>query len=430
MIRLVWIRVRLSNSLVERAEAAGHDHEGAGIADEHQLAGEEVVEVEAAVDVGVGLLLVRQLDVEPDRESAGFVGAAVGCLHQARPAAGDHGEAVFGKAGRCLAAELVPAVALGDPGRAENRDAVVDVAQRVEAALDLVVDPAEPQVVLLLDVAGGAQQQLVVLPPGLPCGLAKVPPTGFEPAPRGLKGRRSNQLSYRGKALNGNRAPWTRGCGQESSGKPCSGVEASAWVRRGMRPAPAAAWPASTPRRRAVAIATGSSAPKIELAAITASQPSSIARAASEAVPMPASRIDRDRGALGDDRDVVRVADAGAGADRRAERHHRGAAGLLEAAGEDRVVVGVGEDGEALADQGLGGVEQLDRVGEEGAVVADHLELDPVGLEGLAGELGGADRVAGGVATGRVGQGEEAELVEHVEDRALRRRGRCGAGRR
>ncbi len=30
-----------------------------------------------------------------------------------------------------------------------------------------------------------------------PCG--SVPPAGFEPAPRGLKGRRSNQLSYRGR---------------------------------------------------------------------------------------------------------------------------------------------------------------------------------------------------------------------------------------
>ena len=56
--------------------------------------------------------------------------------------------------------------------------------------------------------------------------------------------------------------------------------------------------------------------------------------------------------------------------------------------------------------------------GIEGAVVADHLELDPLGLECLAGEAGGADRVAGGVAAGGVGQGEEAEAVEDVEHRA------------
>ena len=69
---------------------------------------------------------------------------------------------------RGLAAELVPAVALGDPGRAEDRDAVVDVAQGVEAALDLVVDPLEAEVVLGLDVAGDAQQVLVALRPRAP----------------------------------------------------------------------------------------------------------------------------------------------------------------------------------------------------------------------------------------------------------------------
>ncbi len=52
--------------------------------------------------------------------------------------------------------------------------------------------------------------------------------------------------------------------------------------------------------------------------------------------------------------------------------------GVLEAAGEDRVVVRVREDREALVDEGLGGLEQLDRVREERPVVADHLELDPV----------------------------------------------------
>ena len=45
---------------------------------------------------------------------------------------------------------------------------------------------------------------------------AAVPPAGFEPAPRGLKGRRSNQLSYRG------RAPIVRM--QDGSGLPGRGV--------------------------------------------------------------------------------------------------------------------------------------------------------------------------------------------------------------
>ena len=96
-------------------------------------------------------------------------------------------------------------MALLDPGRAEDGDAVVDVAQGVEAALDLVVDPLQAEVVFGLDVAGDAEQVLVALGPGAR-DLASVvvhgqmPPAGLEPATRGLKGRRSNQLSYRGEA--------------------------------------------------------------------------------------------------------------------------------------------------------------------------------------------------------------------------------------
>ena len=58
-----------------------------------------------------------------------------------------------------------------------------------------------------------------------------------------------------------------------------------------MRPARWARRPASVPRRIARAIATGSSAREIAVAHSTASQPISIASAASEAVPTPASRI-------------------------------------------------------------------------------------------------------------------------------------------
>src|SRR4029077_15396619 len=98
------------------------DDEGAGVADEHQLAGEEVVEGEGTVDVGVGVLLPWRLDVEADRGAAGLGGTAIGSLHQPRPAAGDHGETVVGEAGAGLAAGLVPAGALGPPGRTGGRD--------------------------------------------------------------------------------------------------------------------------------------------------------------------------------------------------------------------------------------------------------------------------------------------------------------------
>ena len=58
-----------------------------------------------------------------------------------------------------------------------------------------------------------------------------------------------------------------------------------------MRPARLASRPASTASRSAVAIASGSRARDTAVAASTPSQPSSMASAASDAVPMPASRI-------------------------------------------------------------------------------------------------------------------------------------------
>jgi hypothetical protein len=78
-----------------------------------------------------------------------------------------------------------------------------------------------------------------------------------------------------------------------------------------------------------------------------------------------------------------------------------------------------GKDGEALVDELLGGLEQRGRVGQQRVLVADHLELDPVGLERLAGELGGEDRVAGGEAAGGVGEELDARAVEDVDERAL-----------
>jgi len=102
-----------------------------------------------------------QLDVEPDRETPGFGRAAVGRLHQSRPAAGDHGESLLGEAGSGLPAQLVPAVALADPSGAEYRDPVLDVPQRVEGGIDLGADPLDPAVIFGVDVGGHAEQPLI-----------------------------------------------------------------------------------------------------------------------------------------------------------------------------------------------------------------------------------------------------------------------------
>ena len=114
----------------------------------------------------------------------------------------------------------------------------------------------------------------------------------------------------------------------------------------------------------------------------------------------------------------MRVADPQAAADGRPQRHDGGAAHLLEAEGQHRIVGGVGQDDEAVVGQLLGRRQQLDRVGQQGPVVADHLELDPVGAEGLPGQLGREHGLAGGGAAGGVGQHPHPELVEQVEQRA------------
>ena len=70
--------------LVERAEAAGEDDEALARLHEADLARVEVRERVRDVEVGVRPLLVRQLDVEADREPAAFLRAAVRRLHHAR----------------------------------------------------------------------------------------------------------------------------------------------------------------------------------------------------------------------------------------------------------------------------------------------------------------------------------------------------------
>ena len=132
---------------------------------------------------------------------------------------------------------------------------------------------------------------------------------------------------------------------------PSVGLLADAYARFGIRPARYANRPASTASFIAVAIATGSCASAMAVFISTPSAPSSIAMVASDAVPTPASTMTGTRACSRMMRDVVRVLDAQAGSDRRSERHHRGRARLLEFPADHRIVVRVGQDDEAFADQ-------------------------------------------------------------------------------
>src|ERR1041385_5676844 len=112
-----------------------------------------------------------------------------------------------------------------------------------------------------------------------------------------------------------------------------------------MRPARKALRAASAAWRMASAMRTGCRAPAIPVFIRTAVQPSSMAIAASDAVPTPASTMTG----------TVMLSNAGAGADRRREGHDREAAGILEALAGDEIIRAVGENLKAFLDQALGG---------------------------------------------------------------------------
>ena len=126
-------------------------------------------------------------------------------------------------------------------------------------------------------------------------------------------------------------------------------------ARRRARAGPASTAGADRARHRDRVLRAGDRA----RARARASHPSSMASAASEAVPTPGVEDHRHaRVRSTDEREVVRVADAHAAADRRAERHRGGAARVLEAPGQDRVVIRVRQHDELLVDELLGGGQQ------------------------------------------------------------------------
>ena len=80
---------------------------------------------------------------------------------------------------------------------------------------------------------------------------------------------------------------------------------------------------------------------------------------------------------LDDDLERRFRAQALVGADPRAERHDRRAAGVLEPLAQDGVGVAVGQHGEVVGAQDLGRLQRLDRVGQEVPRLGRDLELDP-----------------------------------------------------
>ncbi len=119
--------------------------------------------------------------------------------------------------------------------------------------------------------------------------------------------------------------------------------------------------------------------------------------------------------------ELLGVADALARADGRGQRHDRGAAGVLELAADDGVVAAVRQDDEARLHEQPGGAHGLFVVGEQGGGVADDLELDEVGLQGLPRQLRRQHGVFGGEAAGGVGQQRDPQAPQ-VGEHAFARR--------
>ena len=92
-IRSVCRSARASNSSSSVPKPPGNATKRLRPQQEVELADGEIVELEAEFgrDIGVRLLLAGQADVQADRFGGHVVGAAIGRLHDARPAAGhDH----------------------------------------------------------------------------------------------------------------------------------------------------------------------------------------------------------------------------------------------------------------------------------------------------------------------------------------------------
>jgi hypothetical protein len=98
--------------------------------------------------------------------------------------------------------------------------------------------------------------------------------------------------------------------------------------------------------------------------------------------------------------------------DWRAERHHGRGARFFELAADDRIVVRIRQHHEPFAHEHACGFEERDVVGEERALVADHLELHPVREPRLAPEPRRANRVVRRVTAGGVRQQEVLRRVD------------------
>ena len=174
----------------------------------------------------------------------------------------------------------------------------------------------------------------------------------------------------------------------------------------------------------------------------TPSQPSSIAKLTSLAVPTPASTMTGYPGSFSfrysrQMRMLFGIEHALSAADGTSRGHHRRRAGLFEPAGRHRIVGRVAQDLEPLLHELFGRLERGDGSGSS-VFLSPRTSSFTQSAPGFSRPCRisrprprNADRVVGREAAGRVGQDRVPRQIEKIEDAAsLRHRSAARAGRR
>src|SRR2546421_12387303 len=139
--------------LVERAEPAGHEYEPDAVFHEADFTRKEIMKMNGDVGVAIGLLLERQLDVQPHRFPPGRRGAFVGRFHDTGTAARNDGEVVLGQAAAQFDGRLVTGIRARSSRRAEYGDRRTDLGKGFKRINELGHDtknaprifPGEPE---------------------------------------------------------------------------------------------------------------------------------------------------------------------------------------------------------------------------------------------------------------------------------------------
>ena len=122
---------------IERAETSGHRDKTIRIFHEHQLPNIKMIEGNPAIEVGVGLLLVKKFDVAPNGVAAGFFGAAIGSFHNSRPATGHYGKPGACELRTCIAGPSVIRMVIRKSSRSKDGYTRSNKVKRAKAANQL-----------------------------------------------------------------------------------------------------------------------------------------------------------------------------------------------------------------------------------------------------------------------------------------------------